>query len=150
MAGEDSPKGAVARVSGGQVRRAPALQGPLTDCGVVGRHEELLDVWMAAAFPPASRDHAYGAAMVPFQLHGFYATPPMERLLMTEDWRLKGRINLDAPMVGAMRRAYAYALVLQRLYGIELELDHPLILSVPDPETGLDRHFRLLFDWTFV
>src|SRR5439155_413887 len=113
-------------------------------------HAELLDVLRAAALPQASRDHAYAAAMVPFQLHGFYATPPMERLLMTEDWRLKGRINLDAPMVGAMRRAYAYALVLQRLYGIELELDHPLILSVPDPETGLDRHFRLLFDWTFV
>src|SRR5207248_1121037 len=83
-------------------------------------------------------------------LHGFYATPPMERLLMTKEWRLKGRVNLDASLVTAMRRAYAYALVLQRMYGIEIELDHPMILTVPDPETGLDRHFRLLFDWTFV
>jgi len=150
MAGQDSPKGAVARAIADQIAKVSELLAPLTDCTVVERHAELLDVLMAAAIPPASRDHAYAAAMVPFQLHGFYATPPMERLLMTEDWRLKGRINLDAPMVGAMRRAYAYALVLQRLYGIELELDHPLILSVPDPETGLDRHFRLLFDWTFV
>ncbi len=151
MAGEDSPKGAVARVITEQVAKAPELLGPLTDCAVVERHADLLDLLMAAAFPPAGRDHAYGAAMVPFQLHGFYATPPMERLLMTpDDWRLKGRVNLDAPLVGAMRRAYAYALVLQRIYGIELELDHPLILTVPDPETGLDRHFRLLFDWTFV
>src|SRR5256884_4282527 len=28
--------------------------------------------------------------------------------------------------------------------------NHPLTLSVPAPEAGLDRHFRLLFDWTFV
>jgi len=136
MAGQDSPKGAVARAIADQIAKVSELLAPLTDCTVVERHAELLDVLMAAAIPPASRDHAYAAAMVPFQLHGFYATPPMERLLMTEDWRLKGRINLDAPMVGAMRRAYAYALVLQRLYGIELELDHPLILSVPDPETA--------------
>ncbi len=150
MAGKDSAKGAVARVITEEVAKAPELLAPLTDCAIVERHEDLLDLLMAAAFPPAGREHGYGAAMVPFQLHGFYATPSMERLLMTEDWHLKGRINLNADLVGAMRRAYAYALVLQRLYGIELELDHPLILTVPDPDTRLDRHFRLLFDWTFV
>jgi len=150
MAGKDSAKGAVARVITEEVAKVPELLGPLTDCAVIERHEDLLDLLMAAAFPPAGRERGYGAAMVPFQLHGFYATPPMERLLMTEDWRLKGSVNLDAEMVGAMRRAYAYALVLQRMYGIDLELDQPLTLTVPDPETGLDRHFRLLFDWTFV
>jgi len=150
MAGKDSAKGAVARVITDEVAKAPELLAPLTDCGLVERHEDLVDLLMAAAFPPAGRDHYYGAAMVPFQLHGFYATPPMERLLMTKEWRLKGRVNLDASLVAAMRRAYAYALVLQRIYGIEVELDHPMILTVPDPETGLDRHFRLLFDWTFV
>ena len=150
MAGKDSAKGAIARVITEQVAKAPELLAPLTDCAIVERHEDLVDLLMAAAFPPAGREHGYGAAMVPFQLHGFYATPAMERLLMNDDWRLKGRINLDGELLGAMRRAYAYALVLQRLYGIELELDHPLILTVPDPDTGLDRHFRLLFDWTFV
>ncbi|HEV8584450.1 MAG TPA: GAF domain-containing protein [Methylomirabilota bacterium] len=150
MAGEDSAKGAVARVIAEQVARVPELLGPLTDCSVVERHQDILDLLMAAAFPPALAEHGYGAAMVPMQLHGFYATPPMERLLMTEDWRLKGRINLDTKMVAAMRRAYAYALVLHKVYGVDLELETPLILTVPDPETGLDRHFRLLFDWTFV
>jgi putative methionine-R-sulfoxide reductase with GAF domain len=150
MAGQDSPKGAVARVIADQVAKVPELLAPLTDCSVIERHEDLLDLLMAAAFPPALGEHGYGAAMVPMQLHGFYATPPMERLLMTEDWRLKGKINLDATMVAAMRRAYAYALVLHKVYGVDLELETPLILTVPDPETGLDRHFRLLFDWTFV
>lgn len=150
MAGKDSAKGAIARVITEEVAKAPELLAPIADCALIERHEDLVDLLMAAAFPPAGRDHAYGAAMVPFQLQGFYATPPMERLLMTEDWRLKGRVNLDAPLVAAMRRAYVYALVLQRMYGIEVELEHPLILTVPDPETSLDRHFRLLFDWTFV
>ena len=150
MAGEDSPKGAVARVIAEQVQKTPELLGPLSDCSVCERHEDVLDLLMAAAFPPAQWEHGYGAAMVPLQLHGFYATPPMERLLMTEDWHLKGRINLDATMVAAMRRAYAYAMVLEKVYGVELEIEVPLILTVADPDTGLDRHFSLLFDWTFV
>ena len=150
LAGKDSAKGAVARVITEEVAKAPELLGPLTDCALLERHEDLLDLLMAAAFPPATRDNYFGAAMVPFQLHGFYATPPMERLLMTEDWRLKGRVNLDASLVAVMRRAYAYALVLHRMYAIDVELDNPLILTVPDPDTGLDRHFKLIFDWTFV
>ena len=150
MAGEDSPKGAVARVIAEQVARVPELSGPLTDCSVCERHEDVLDLLMAAAFPPAQWAQGYGAAMVPLQLHGFFATPPMERLLMTEDWHLKGRINLDASMVAAMRRAYAYAMVLDKVYGIDLPIEVPLVLSVADPDTGLDRHFSLLFDWTFI
>ena len=147
MAGKDSAKGALARIITEEVAKAPELLGPLTDCSLLERHEDLLDLLMAAAFPPATRENYYGAAMVPFQLHGFYATPPMERLLMTEDWRLKGRVNLDASLVAAMRRGYAYALVLHKVYGIDVELDNPLILTVPDPETRLDRHFKLMFDW---
>jgi putative methionine-R-sulfoxide reductase with GAF domain len=150
MAGKDSAKGAIARVITEEVAKVPELLAPISDCGLIERHTDLVDLLMAAAFPPATRDNYFGAAMVPFQLHGFYATPPMERLLMTEEWRLKGRVNLDASLVAAMRRAYAYALVLHRMYGIDIELDHPLILTVPDPDTGLDRHFRLIFDWTFV
>src|SRR5256884_17603 len=147
---QDSAKGAVARVIAAEVAKVPELLEPLTDCSLTERHEELLDLLMAAAFPPALSQHGYGAAMVPMQLHGFYATPPMERLLMTEDWHLKGRLNLEGPMIAAMRRAYAYGMVLEKVYGLELELNVPLILTVPDPDTGLDRHFRLLFDWTFV
>src|SRR2546430_17339227 len=30
------------------------------------------------------------------------------------------------------------------------ERAHPLTPGVPAPERGRDRHFRLLFDWTFV
>jgi hypothetical protein len=53
MAGEDSPKGAVARVIAEQVRRVPELSGPLTDCSVCERHDDVIDLLMAAAFPPA-------------------------------------------------------------------------------------------------
>src|SRR5437667_8660878 len=109
MAGQDSPKGAVARAIADQVAKVSELLAPLTDCTVVERHAELLDVLMAAAIPPASRDHAYAAAMVPFQLPGFYAPPPIDAPLRTDDRRPQGRINPDAPQPDAVTRAHSYA-----------------------------------------
>src|SRR3989454_11563072 len=67
-----------------------------------------------------------------------------------EDGRLRDRVTPDLPMVSAMRLFFAYALVLERVYGVDLIVDYPLILTVPDPETGLDRHFKMEFDWRFV
>src|SRR5262245_4464186 len=141
---------ALARLVGEEIKKAPELTGTITDPAVLDRHEDLVDLLMGAEFPPALWELAHGAAMIPFQLRGFYATPAMRRDLMYDDGRLKGRINLDDGLVPAIRRGFAYVLVLRRLYGFEIELDYPLILTVPDESTGLERHFRLLFDWQFV
>ena len=141
---------AIARLVAEQVAAAPELRGLITDPAVLDRHQDLVDLLMSAEFPPALWDQAHGAAMIPFALRGFYATPAMRRDLMHEDGRLKGRINLDEALVSQLRRAYAYALVLQRLYGVPIDLEYPLILSVVEPATGLERHFRMLFDWQFV
>jgi GAF domain len=151
-AGDDASPAcaALARLVAEQVAQAPELREPITDPGVLDRHEDLVDLLMSAEFPPALWDQAHGAAMVPFQMRGFYATPAMRRDLLDADGRLRGRIHVDEGLVGAMRRAYAYALVLRRLYAIDVDLDHPLILTVPDAATGLDRHFRILFDWQFI
>jgi GAF domain len=143
-------RAAIARLVAEQINKAPDLARSITDAGVLERHRDLVDVLMSAEFAPALWEQGYGAAMIPFQLRGFYATPPMRRDLMHDDGRLKGHINLDETFVAAIRRGYAYALVLQRLYGLAVDLEYPLILTVSDRDTGLDRHFRLLFDWQFV
>src|SRR5688572_4476876 len=149
--GDRSPaRAAIARLIGEQVRQAPGLAGPITDLAVLDRHRDLVDLLMSAEVPAALWEQAHGAAMMPFHLRAVYATPAMRRDLLHDDGRLKGRFNAEDRFVETVRRAHAYALVLQRLYGIALELDYPAILAVTDAETGLDRHFRLLFDGQFV
>lgn len=151
-AGDDASPAcaAVARVVGEQIAGAPDLAAPITDPAVLERHEDAVDLLMSAEFPPAAWEQAHGAAMIPFQLRSFYATPLMRRDLLDGDGRLRGRLNVDDALVTLLRRGYAYALVLRRLYGVDVELDYPPILTVSDRDTGLDRHFRLLFDWQFV
>src|SRR5262249_61266810 len=44
----------------------------------------------------------------------------------------------------------AYELILERLYGIDLGVEVPVIFTSLDPANDLERHFQLQFDWRFV
>jgi len=146
----ETAKGALARIVAEEIKKAPELLGTITSSSVIAQHQDLLDVLMTAVFPPALWEQSYGAVMPPFQLRGFYATPSMRELLMGEDGALRGRVSLDERVVSSMRRAFAYALILKRVYDIDFDVDYPIIVAVPDPETRLDRHFRLFFEKQFV
>jgi GAF domain-containing protein len=52
--------------------------------------------------------------------------------------------------VYTLRLVKAYNYLLRRFYDIRLDVEHPIIFTVADPTTGLDRHFNLGLDVTFV
>jgi hypothetical protein len=151
-AGGEAPSAcsSMARAVGEQLAQAPGVEQSITDPAILERYEDAVDMLMSAEIPPAAWEHAYAAAMIPFQLRGFYATPRMRQDMLDEDGRLKGRLNIDDKLVGQLRRGYAYVLILRRVYGVNVQLDYTPTLTVPDRDTGLDRHFRLLFDSQFV
>ncbi len=69
---------------------------------------------------------------------------------MGPDGVLYGRLNLDMPALKDFRLLNAFALILERLHGIKFPVDYPLILTMPEPESGLDRHFKIQFEGRFV
>ncbi len=129
---------------------APELRAPALDRATLERHRELVDILMSAVFPRAGWEQQVGGALVPFMIQALYATPALGRLLAGEDGFLRGRINMDGATGLTYRILHAYAHILRRFYGITLDLDYPLIVSVTDPETGWDRHFKAQFDGRFV
>jgi GAF domain-containing protein len=138
-----------------KAREAPELAGVIEDLSIVEKHRAFVDLMMTAMFPPAFWEQEYGAALFPFQLRAFYATPPFRRSLMGADGTLQGRANFlqehsAEQTLAAVRLLLAYDLILERVYGIDVEGDIPVIFTTTDAATGLDQHFRLQFDWRFV
>jgi GAF domain len=147
----DNPvRAAMARVIREQLRAAPDLCAPIEDRAVLRAHRPLVDALMSTVFPAALWDLEVGAILVPFRLQSVYATPSFERLLMGATGILRGRLNLDAEGGLRIRVLHAYRHILQRFYGIDLDLGTPLVITVRDPETGLDRHFKTMFDSRFM
>jgi GAF domain len=146
---EPGVAGDVARTVCQALEKAPELRAPLEDPGVLERHRDLVDVLMSRVFPPSSWDRDFVAAMMPFQLRAFHATPSFQRLLLDNDGVLQGWLNLDADGATHGRLLHAYDAILRSHYGMTLEVDYPLILAARDPDSGLKRHFRLQLDSRF-
>ena len=137
-----------------KARGAPELAERIDDLSVIERHRPFVDLMMSALFPPAFWEQEYGAALS--RSSSAPSTPPPLPALAHEPGR-------DAPgprefPAGAQRGAdagrraalAAYALILERTYGIDIGGDVPVIFTTADAATGLDQHFRLQFDWRFV
>jgi GAF domain-containing protein len=133
-----------------RIRQAPELCRTIQDPSVIEAHRELVDTLLAAVFAPAFRDQEYGAALLPFRMQSFFTTPLFGRVLASRDGGLEGRVNANPETVTMVRLLHAYALILLRLYGIELRVEYPIVFTASDPETRLDRHFKVLFDRTFL
>ncbi|HXJ81763.1 MAG TPA: GAF domain-containing protein [Candidatus Methylomirabilis sp.] len=133
-----------------KIRQAPALGGTIDGPEVIARHKEVVDLMMSAMFPPAFWEQEYGAALYPFQLRAFYATSAFRRSLMAEDGTVQGRVHGDEQRVRNVKLLLAYEVVLQRIYGIDLGVEAPIIFTTVDPTTNLDRYFKMQFDWRFI
>jgi hypothetical protein len=132
------------------LQEAPALLEPITDGSVIAQHQELVDTLMSVIFPRASGDEVHAAALWPFHLRSFYATPAFARRLLAEDGCMRGRPSVEAALIEQIRILYAYALVLERVYGLNVDFAYPLIYTATDPDTGLDCHFKAMWNTRFV
>ncbi len=62
------------------IEQAPVLLEPIADLSVLEPHQDLIDIFMTMAFPRASWDEIYAAALVPFQLQTFYTSPRFKQI----------------------------------------------------------------------
>ena len=150
----DPVRAALARVIGEELRKAPELREPVTDPAAIDRHRPLVRALMSLAFPDASWDHDFAAALVPYRLRSFYATPSFERLWLGRSGIMRGRVKMGTYMdmrAGVTVRAlHAYSHILCKFYGIDIDPEAPMIFTVRDPDQDLDRHFQVGWDGQFV
>ncbi|HEY4910848.1 MAG TPA: hypothetical protein VIJ73_15165, partial [Methylomirabilota bacterium] len=149
QAQESSLRGDYARSLLARLRETPELMRPIDDITLLDQHGALVDALMSAVFPSVFWEKAYMGALIPFSLRSVYGTRAFDSI-MGADGVLYGSLNLDMRALKDFRLVNAYALALERLYGIEFPVDYPLILTAPEPGTGLDRHFKIQFDGRFV
>jgi hypothetical protein len=140
----------VARTVLDQVAEAPELSGPVTDLKAVRAHDDLLRALMVAVFSPATEDDGHAAALLPFRLRTFFATPGFTRLLTGDDGFVQARVDVDASLLVHVRMLHAYSLILHRVYGIDVGVEYPWVSSVTDPDTGLERYFKFLVNRRFL
>ncbi|MGH7496705.1 MAG: GAF domain-containing protein [bacterium] len=133
-----------------QLRRAPELAGVIEDLSIIEKHRGLVDQLMSLVIPPAYWNDLCAAAIAPFQMRYFYATPQFVEMEIIKDGGFGVGLNLDAELLGMGKILNAYSYILKKLYGIETGFDYPIILTCHDPGTLLPRYFHLRIDARFI
>lgn len=148
-----SPWSAQAREVLRHLEAAPELRGPRIDPAAARARPEVVRKLLSAHFPASGEDSTlgiYGSAGEPFSFDTIFETPGAARLqVLTEEALYKGgRFDLEMMIQGTMMAGYEH--VLRFLYGIDVDFDPPLVLTVEDPDTELQRHFQILWDSQFM
>lgn len=134
-----------------RIDKIPEIQGPIADPAIAAGHTDILAPLMTVAFPSSTWETEATGAFMPFTHHMFYATPAYQKLLLDDRGLIAGRLKgVDPAYMDFHRRVRAYALILDRIYGIDQGLNSPFIRIVTDQETGLERYFQINPDFQFV
>ena len=129
---------------------APDLLADDLPRAALQEHGALVDLMMSAVMPRAQWQTQVAAAMPPFEAEPYYATPTAAHLGVFDPAAMHRRMSLDEHGFELGRTMMAYYLVLEQRYGVPVPYDFPLVLTLPEPETGLDRHFKFAIDTRFV
>ncbi len=146
----ESPWRALAEVVRAQVADTPALRAGALERAELEEHADLVDLMMSAVFPRAQWRTQVAAVMPPFEAEVYYATPTSHRLGVFDPDAMHRRMSLDQHGFELGRTMMAYYLILEQRYGVQVPYDFPLVLTLGDPETGLERHFKFAIDTRFA
>ena len=133
-----------------ELDKAPELLEPIEDLSVLERHRDLVETLMSAVFPAALwEDHAL-AVNVPYELQSFYSSPFFEQLNVFHNGGFNHASNVNHDGFTWGKTVRAYNAIIKKFYSNILRFDYPLLTSIPDPETRLQRHYTLNLDSRFV
>jgi len=148
---DDNPiRAAGAKKINAELQKAPALRQPIDDLTVLKVHADLVEQLMSAIFPSAHWNGINGAALVPYTMQPFYATPGFQRLDLLQGDNFKIGLNVGAAQFESGKILSIYSHILRQFYNFEMNFEYPLIFTGSDSQTGLERHYRIMFDRRFI
>ena len=126
----------------------PELYEPITDPAELERHQELLEVLMLFLVPPSDRDTEFFKFSKPFAFTPIYVSTAMRQLMNRPNACYS--FQEDAAQVRRRHLVTVGCFILQRFYGVDIDMMPTSMLTVQDPDTGLDRFYKPMMDSRFV
>lgn len=132
-----------------RLNNAPELRKPITDPAVLEKHEALIHYLMGAIIPNAAWDTERMAAMIPFQFQPIYQTPAFRATINTALFDETVTTNFPGNQMELGKTAKACLMILQKVYGVKLNFEKPILFTIHDKLTGLDKVFKVAINGRF-
>ncbi|WP_020569156.1 GAF domain-containing protein [Neolewinella persica] len=131
-----------------RVAKVPELRAPITDPEVLMAHKELLDILMLFLIPPADRETELFKFSKPFEFTPLYVSDAMRKLMSMQDACYSFSSAFEE--VRARNLVMVGCFILNRVYGVEINVSPTAMLTVKDPVTNLDRFYKPTMDERYI
>lgn len=132
-----------------RLNNAPELREPILDPLILEKHRDLVQFLMGAVIPNAARDTERMGAMRPFNFEPFYDTPGFSATLNTAFFDETVKTNFPDNHMELGKTAKACIMILQKVYGVKMNFEKPILFTIHDKKTGLDKVFKVAINGRF-
>jgi len=146
----DCPGSDYARRIVKDVEAIPELNELIYDNSLINKHKPLIDSLMTAVFPPAYLNTSLTAITIPLDFKAIYSTDGFRKLFCDEDGNFVHDLSISQELFDAGKIVSLYAGILKMAYGINMTVVFPLIKTIIDKETGLERYYKMNLDDRFI
>ena len=131
------------------INNAPELKEPIYDLSLLDKHRSLIDFLLTAVIPTANQENEIAAAIFPFDFKALYSTKAFDRTLDLNNLENCVTTNLPNNQMMLGKTVKACLLILEKFYGVRIGLEKPILFTLRNAETGLDRVYRVEINHQF-
>ena len=131
------------------IKDAPELREPIYDESVLEKHRSLINFLLTAVIPAANQETEISAAIFPFDFKALYSTQAFQRTLDLTDIGNCVTTNLPNNQMMLGKTVKACLMILEKFYGVKIGLEKPILFTVRDSETTLDKVYRVEINHQF-
>lgn len=123
--------------------KAPELKNPIEDFALLEKHRDLINFLMTAVISPATHEQELIAATIPFEFKSFYATSAFNKNLSFDLIEKTAIVNIPGKDIRTGKIIHACLLILKQFYNVDITLDKPILFTMRNPETGLNKVYKV-------
>ncbi|MCR9102183.1 MAG: hypothetical protein NXI25_19665 [bacterium] len=131
-----------------RLKDAPELWQPIEDRRQLEQHKDIIDLLMLMVVPPALRRKELIKVSAPFEMAPIYMTPALEDHIRAKNFKYV--INHKPGFTFCSMVISACSFILNTYYGTDLKIGSPLSISISNPETGMERHYKTRLDTDYM
>jgi hypothetical protein len=132
------------------IAEASQLREPVTDVATLqNEYKDLIEMLIAAVIPSGLEDTEMAAAVVPFKSELVYSTTAFDRAVTISTLDRTATVNIPGSNLIIGRTIQACLLILHKFYNVNVDFNKPVLITIPDKTTGLQKVYKVVSDMRF-
>jgi len=131
------------------IESAPELREPVSDMAVLEKHRPFINFLMTAVLPMANTATELVAAIHPFEFKPIYTTDAFASQIDFEHLEENATANVPGHRLSLGKTIKASLMILQKFHHAAITDDKPVMVTMRDEKTGLDKVFKVEINHNF-